>query len=395
MFSSAGVTEGKVVVSRFNTYDIDHAEQRFLPFLILVSEGSTCDHFIKIKIISTLLAMDNTRKKTVITFGEVMLRLSPPGYATLSQAHTLDLVYGGGEANVAIALAYMGVQAKHITRFPDTNVGRSATQYLRHHWIDTSEIIYGDKNLGIYFLEKGTIHRPSEVVYQRADSAFSKIQSNMIDWKRILEGADWFHWTGITPAISEGTAACCAEAIQVANDLNIPVSGDFHSRASLWGANRDQVKTLEPLMQGTDIAIASQHDIEKQLTTTKFEKDNFGACAKGLMTRYPRIKKVIDKDRISLSASHNRIKGKIWNGHELLESYEYDIQPIVDRVGTGDAFAAGLIYGLVNGNSDAESINIAAATCSIKHSVEGDANVVSVDTILNFVKGDTSGKIKR
>jgi 2-dehydro-3-deoxygluconokinase len=338
--------------------------------------------------------MDGAKKKTVVTLGEVMLRLSPPGYATLSQAHTLDLVYGGGEANVAIALAYMGVHAKHITRFPDTNVGRSATQYLRHHWIDTSEIIYGDKNLGIYFLEKGTIHRPSEVVYQRADSAFSKIQPDMIDWKRILAGADWFHWTGITPAISEVTAACCAEAIHVANDLNIPVSGDFHSRASLWNPTRDQVETLKPLMQGTDIAFTSQHDIEKQLSSN-IDTSTFESCAKALMAAYPRIKKVIDKDRISLSASHNRIKGKLWNGHELLESNEYDIQPIVDRVGTGDAFAAGLIYGLVNGNSDAESINIASATCSIKHSVEGDANVVSVDTILNLVKGDTSGKIKR
>ncbi len=337
--------------------------------------------------------MESLSKKKVVTFGEVMMRLSPPGVATFSQTQSMDITYGGGEANVSIALAYMGLQTSHVTRFPDNNLGRAATQFLRHHWIDTSHVIYGDHHLGLYFLEKGAIHRSSEIVYQRAGSSFSMIQPDMIDWEKILKGADWFHWTGITPAVSEGAAACCAQAIKTANKLGITVSGDIHSRSSLWNYGNDPREIMRSLINGTDVVIAGQYDMDKYAEGNSSEMD-FKVQATQFMKEFGRIKKVIDKDRTSVSGSHNKIKGKIWNGKQLLESAEYDITPIVDRVGTGDAFAAGLIYGLMN-YKDEEAIQFATAACALKHAVEGDANMVSQQAVVKLMQGDNSGKIQR
>lgn len=337
--------------------------------------------------------MESLSKKKVVTFGEVMMRLSPPGVATFSQTQSMDITYGGGEANVSIALAYMGLQASHVTRFPDNNLGRAATQFLRHHWIDTSHVIYGDHHLGLYFLEKGAIHRSSEIVYQRAGSSFSMIQPDMIDWEKILKGADWFHWTGITPAVSEGAAACCAQAIKTANKLGITVSGDIHSRSSLWNYGKDPREIMCSLIDGTDVVIAGQYDMDKYADGNSSEM-NFKEQATQFMKEFTRIKKVIDKDRISVSGSHNKIKGKLWNGKQLLESAEYDITPIVDRVGTGDAFAAGLIYGLMH-YKDEEAIQFATAACALKHAVEGDANMVSQQAVVKLMQGDNSGKIQR
>lgn len=338
--------------------------------------------------------MESLAKKKVVTFGEVMMRLSPPGVATFAQAQSADITYGGGEANVSVALAYMGLQACHVTRFPDNNLGKAATQFLRHHWVDTSYVIYGDHHLGLYFLEKGAIHRSSQIVYQREGSSFSKIQPDMVDWTEILKGADWFHWTGITPAVSQGAAACCAQAIKTANKLGVTVSGDIHSRSSLWNYGKDPRDIMRALIDGTDIVIASQFDMDKYADAVKSEKGSFIDQASQFMKEFGRIKKVIDKDRISVSGSHNRIKGKLWNGQQLFESEEYDITPIVDRVGTGDAFAAGLIYGMLH-HEDAEAIRFATAACTLKHSIEGDANLVSEKAVLKLLTGDLSGKIQR
>ena len=339
--------------------------------------------------------MENLRKKKVVTFGEVMMRLSPPGNATYSQATNFDFSFGGGEANVAISLAYFGIQACHVTQFPDTNLGRSATQFLRHHWIDTSHVHYGEGDMGLYFLEKGAVYRPSEIIYQRAHSAFTKIDDTAIDWKQILEGADWFHWTGITPAVSQSAANCCAAAIQAANDLGITVSGDIHSRNTLWQYGKTQREIMPTLIEGCDIVIASKYDIDKNCEGEAGENESFQEAAIRLMNQFPRIKKVVDKDRVSVSASHNRIKGKLWNATSIVESAEYDITHIVDRIGTGDAFAAGFIYGLMNFNDDVEALNFAAAACALKHSIEGDANLGSIDRVVNLMRGDKSGRIQR
>lgn len=332
--------------------------------------------------------------KKVVTFGEVMMRLSPPGFAKFSQANTLELAYGGGEANVAISLAYFGLSCKHVTRFPDNIIGRSATQFLRHHWIDTSEIIYGDGKMGKYFIEKGAVHRSSQVVYERDDSAFSTIPSKEINWERVLDGADWFHFTGITPGISESAAENCLRALDVANKYGISVSLDVHSRKNLWNYGVDQKKTILQLISGSDIVIASPYEIQETLGIGKVG-DSFETASSTLASSYPRVKKVIDKNRDTLSASHNRIQGLLWSEGAVLYSPTFDVTHIVDRVGTGDAFAAGLIYGFLNMGGDQEAIDFASAACALKHTVEGDANVVSVEDVSRLMNGNTSGRILR
>lgn len=334
------------------------------------------------------------KTKRVVTFGEVMMRLSPPGYAKFSQATSLDIDYGGGEANVAIALAYMGVDASHVTRLPDNLVGRSATQYLRQHWIDTNHILYGDSRMGLYFLEKGAVHRSSEVVYEREDSAFSKIKPEMLQWEEILKGADWFHWTGITPAVSQGAAESCLKAIQVANSMGVMVSGDIHSRKSLWKYGLSKQQIIPKLVAGTNVVIASTYDMYDIFGIGKPDSD-FETSSIAIQKKFPIIQKVVDKDREVLSASHNRIKGKMWNGKELLTTPFYDVTHIIDRVGTGDAYAGGLIYGLINQKEDKEALNYAAAACALKHTVEGDANMVSEGDVKGLVSGKGSGHIKR
>ena len=332
--------------------------------------------------------------KKVVTFGEVMMRFSPPGHAKFSQATTVELAFGGGEANVAISLAYFGLEAFHITRFPDNLLGRSATQYLRHHWLHTKYISYGEGRMGKYFLEKGAVHRPSVVVYERDDSAFSKIEAGMFDWKRILRNADWFHWTGITPGISQGAADECYTAIKTANEIGVPVSVDVHSRKNLWQYGKDKKEVMPGLVSGCDVVIASPFDMQENLGLVN-KSDDLATASKELKSAFPRIQKVVNKKREALSASHNRIKGFIWNGNETLVSPSLDVTHIVDRVGTGDAYAAGMIYGFLNLKDDQQAVNFAAAACALKHTVEGDANVISVEDVESLVKGNTSGGIKR
>ena len=323
-----------------------------------------------------------------------MMRLSPPGYAKFSQATALELAYGGGEANVAISLAYFGLKCTHVTRFPDNSLGRSATQYLRHHWVDTDEVIYGDGIMGKYFVEKGAVHRSSEVVYERDDSAFAKIAHKMINWDRVLDGADWFHFTGITPGISEGAAENCLKAIDVANKYQIPISLDVHSRKNLWNYGVEQKEMMLRLIGGCDILIASPYELGGVLGIGNVN-DPLESIAEKVADKFPRVRKIVDKKRDTLSASHNRIQGLLWNEDSVLYSPTFDVTHIVDRIGTGDAFASGLIYGLLNYENDQDAIDFASAACALKHTVEGDANVVSVDDVGRLMKGNTSGRILR
>jgi 2-dehydro-3-deoxygluconokinase len=331
--------------------------------------------------------------KKVITFGEVMMRLSPPGHSKFSQATSLELVYGGGEANVAISLAYLGMKAAHVTRFPDNALGKAATQFLRQHWLSTEHVIYGGNMLGKYFLEKGAVHRSSEVIYEREGSSFSLIEPSMIDWEDVLKDADWFHWTGITPAISEGAALCCLDAIKTANKLGIPVSGDINSRDNMWKYGKTMEEVMPELVQNCDIVITSSRGIREMFGLGE-EKDKFRATSKNLMDHFPKIKKVVGKTRNSLSASHQQIQGKMWNGTEYIKTEVLDITPVIDRVGTGDAFAAGLIYGLLH-YPDKEALEFASAACALKHTVPGDVNMVSLNNVLSLMDGDTSGSIIR
>lgn len=326
-----------------------------------------------------------------------MMRLSPPGFAKFSQATNLDLAYGGGEANVAISLAYMGMEAAHVTRFPDNLIGKAATQFLRHHWLDTSHIIYGDEHIGKYFLEKGAVHRSSQVVYEREGSAFARIQADMVDWEHVFQDADWFHWTGITPGISQGAADCCARAIEVANKLGVKVSADIHSRKNLWQYGKTAREVMPTLINGSDVVLAGAFDVQEyyDLDISEDKNERFKEAAQTLMQKHPRITHVFDKDREMVSASHNRIQGKLWNGHEFFKTSKLNVTHIVDRVGTGDAYAAGVIYGLLNYADDFEALKFATAACALKHTVEGDANMVSVDNVIALMDGNTTGKIIR
>ncbi|QVY64347.1 sugar kinase [Polaribacter sp. Q13] len=332
--------------------------------------------------------------KKLITFGEVMMRLSPPGYTMFSQATSFDLVYGGGEANVAISCGYLGMDAAHVTRFPDNALGKAATQFLRKHWLGTKNVIYGDNMLGIYFLEKGAVHRSSEVIYEREGSAFSLIQPHMVNWEEVLEGADWFHWTGITPAISEGAALCCLEAIKTANRMGVKVSGDINSRQNMWKYGKTMQEVMPELVKNTDIVLSSNRGIYEIFGLGELG-GGFSASAKLLMEKYPRIEKVIGKTRKSISASHQEIQGKMWNGKEFIKADKLDITHVIDRVGTGDAFASGIIYGLLHYDNDMDALNFATAACALKHTVLGDVNMVSVENVTSLMGGNTSGKIKR
>jgi 2-dehydro-3-deoxygluconokinase len=332
--------------------------------------------------------------KKVVTFGEVMMRLSSPGYSKFPQANMLELAYGGGEANVSISLAYFGYNCIHVTRFPDNLLGKSATQYLRHHWIDTSEIAYGDEKIGLYFMEKGAVHRSSEVVYDRSNSAFANLTPDIFDWESILKDADWFHFTGITPGISECAAKACLDAIEVANESNVTVSFDVHSRKNLWNYPVDQRDLLLRMIARCDVVISSQHEIVNTLGIGSRE-DTFEQAAEQLTDRCDRLKMVVDKKRETLSASHNRIQGFLWSHGRVFSSPTFDVTHIVDRVGTGDAFAAGLIYGLLSYKNTQSAIDFAAAACALKHTVEGDANVVSDKEVVALMEGNNLGEIKR
>lgn len=331
--------------------------------------------------------------KKVITFGEVMMRLSPPGYEKFSQASSFELVYGGGEANVAISCAYLGMKAAHVTRFPDNALGKAATQFLRKHWLSSEHVIYGDDMMGKYFLEKGAVHRPSEVIYEREGSAFSLIEPSMVNWEEVLQGADWFHWTGITPAISEGAAKCCLDAIKTANKLGINVSGDINSRNNMWKYGKTMQEVIPDLVKNCDVVITSSHGIREMFGLGKPE-DGFKDLAKQLISAFPNINKVVKKTRRTISASHHQIQGKMWNGQKYIKTDTLNITHIIDRVGTGDAFAAGLIYGLLH-YEDKEAIDFASAACALKHTVPGDVNMVSLDNVISLMEGNTSGAIRR
>lgn len=321
----------------------------------------------------------------------------PPGYALFSQTDSLELTFGGGEANTAISLAYFGLKASHVTRFPDNAIGKAGAQFLRRHWLDTEDIVYGGQEMGIYFLEMGAVHRSSNIVYDRSHSAFAKVEPGMFNWEKILEGADWFHFTGITPALSQGAANACLEAAKAAKKSGITVSMDLGYRSNLWTYGKTPQQILPGLVAECDVIIASKSDI-----LDVFKGDgrgnseyNFSTACNMLMEKFPHVKKVAHKKRKSVNASYNKISGKMWNGSKMLKTKKLEITFIVDRVGTGDAFAAGLIYGLMHFNDDLEALNFATAACALKHTVVGDANMVAVEDVKQLAEGDTSGKINR
>lgn len=345
--------------------------------------------------------------KRIITFGEIMLRLSTPGYLRFSQARQFDATFGGGEANVAVSLANYGMDVQFVTRFPDNDIARCCIRDLHSYGVGTDYCIFGGERLGIYFLETGAVARPSKVVYDRANSAISTIETGMIDWDRVFEGADWFHWTGITPAISQGAADVCLEAIKVANRRGITVSCDLNYRKNLWKYGKKVSEVMPTLVEGCDIILGNEEDAEKVFGIKPegfdatsaggaIDQKRFQSVGEQLMARFPRARKVIITLRGSINANHNTWGGVLWDGKTLWQSPRYDITHIVDRVGGGDSFMGGLIYGLLNyeGN-DQKALNFAVAASCLKHTIFGDFNQVTVAEVENLMKGDGSGRVSR
>lgn len=345
--------------------------------------------------------------KKVVTFGEIMLRLATPGFQRFAQAKELTATFGGGEANVAVSLANYGIDAQFVSRLPKNDIADSCVKELHKYGVKTDYVAYGGDRLGIYFLETGAVARASKVVYDRAHSAIAEIKPGMIDWDEALKGADWFHWTGITPALSQGAADACLEAIKAANRLGITVSTDLNFRKNLWKYGKTAAEVMPELVAGCDVILGNEEDAEKvfgikpegfDVTATSGHVDaaEFQSVCTQMMTKFPRAKKVIITLRGSINANHNTWAGVLWNGSTLFQSPSYDITHIVDRVGGGDSFMGGLIYGLLTyEGDDQKALNFAVAASCLKHTIYGDFNLVTVSEVENLMKGDGSGRVSR
>jgi 2-dehydro-3-deoxygluconokinase len=343
--------------------------------------------------------------KKIVTFGEIMLRLSPPGYQRFSQARSFDVIYGGGEANVAASLANYGLPVDFVTRIPENDIGEACINYLRQYGVGVDKIVRGGERLGIYFLEMGSMQRGSKVVYDRAHSAISTVEPGMIDWQDVFVDADWFHWTGITPAISAGTAAACLEAVQTAKELGLTVSCDLNYRKKLWKWGKSPSEIMPKLVEYTDVAIGNEEDADKvfgikapesDVTAGKVEADQYLYVCEKLNERFPNLKTIAITLRGSVSASHNTWSAVLWRAGDFYTGPFYDITHIVDRVGGGDSFMGGLIYGLrTYGEDYQKALDFAVSASCLKHSIFGDFNLVTVDEVEKLMSGDASGRVSR
>ena len=345
--------------------------------------------------------------KKIVTFGEIMLRLATPDFLRFSQAKELVATFGGGEANVAVSLAHFGLDTEFVTRLPKNDLAESCLMNLRSHRVGVDRIIRGGDRLGIYFLETGAVARASKVIYDRANSSIATIEKGMIDWKEVFKDAQWFHWTGITPAISQGAADVCLEAIRTANEMGITVSCDLNYRKNLWKYGKKAAETMPVLVEGCDIILGNEEDCEKvfgikpegfDVTATGGEVDaaEFESVCTQMMKKFPRCQKMIVTLRGAINANHNTWGGVLYSDGTLKQSQRYDITHIVDRVGGGDSFMGGLVYGLITyPGDDRKALDFAVAASCLKHTIYGDFNMVTVAEVETLMKGDGSGRVSR
>jgi 2-dehydro-3-deoxygluconokinase len=345
--------------------------------------------------------------KKVVTFGEIMLRLATPDYQRFIQSTNLNATFGGGEANVAVSLANYGIPTDFVTRLPENDIANWCISDLRKYNVGTANIVRGGDRVGIYFLETGAIARASKVVYDRANSAIADIKPGMVNWREVFKEAQWFHWTGITPALSQGAADACLEAIKVANELGITVSTDLNYRKNLWKYGKTASEVMPALVEGCDIILGNEEDAEKvfgikpanfDAAGTKGEVNaaEFESVCQQMMQKFPRAKKVIITLRGSINANHNTWGGCLYANGKLYQSKRYDLTHIVDRVGGGDSFMGGLVYGLISyPTDDQRALDFAVAASALKHTVYGDFNLVSVSEVEQLIKGDGSGRVSR
>lgn len=337
----------------------------------------------------------------IVTLGEIMLRLSTPGHSRFVQSDSFDVVYGGGEANVAVSCANYGHEAYFVTKLPKHEIGQAAVNALRRFGVHTDYITRGGDRVGIYYLESGSAMRPSKVIYDRAHSSIAEADASDFDFDAIMEGADWFHWSGITPAISDKAAILTRLACEAAKRHGVTVSVDLNFRKKLWTSEKAQ-SVMRPLMQYVDVCIGNEEDaelclgfkpdanVEVGLTDAEGYKGIFRKMAEEFNFKY-----VISTLRESYSASHNGWKGMIYDGKDFYVSRHYDIAPIVDRVGGGDSFSGGIIHGLLTKGTQAEALEFAVAASALKHTIPGDFNMVSAGEVEALAGGDASGRVQR
>lgn len=341
----------------------------------------------------------------VVTFGEVMLRLSSPSHDRLSQADHFNVDFGGAEANVAVSLSNFQIDTLFLTRLPDNELGNIALSVLRKYDVDVRQILRGGRRLGIYFLEKGAMNRPSKVIYDRESSSFAEIQPEMIDWENIFKGADWFHWSGITPAVSDSAAKTCLEGIKSANRLRIPVSCDLNYRTNLWKYGKNPGEVMSELLEGCDVILSNEDDLRLFFGITPENIDSQDdelneihliSTAKQLKKKFRRVKTVAFSYRRSINADINLWSGFMFDGKALYKSPTYELTDIIDRVGSGDSFMSGLIYGFLKYPGKNQMIlDFATASSCLKHSISGDFNLVTVDEVLQLMNGNGTGRIIR
>jgi len=341
----------------------------------------------------------------VVTFGEIMMRLSPPGHLRFRQARSFDVIYGGGEANVAVSLANYGIPVDYVTRLPKNDIGEACMRFVREQGVGVDKIVWGGDRLGIYFLEMGAVSRSSKVIYDRADSALATIQPGMVDWEKVFSDAHWFHWTGITPAISKGAAEVCLEAVQLARQMGLTVSCDLNYRSKLWKWGKTPGEVMPDLVQHCDIAIGNEEDAARvfgihapdtDVTSGTLDAGKYRFVCEELVRRFPSLKTVAITLRGSISASHNTWSAVLWDAGKVYVAPTFDITHIVDRVGGGDSFMGGLIYGLLTYGDDRQSaLNFATAASCLKHTVFGDFNMVTIAEVTKLMGGDVSGRVSR
>ncbi|HEY0997552.1 MAG TPA: sugar kinase [Gemmatimonadaceae bacterium] len=339
----------------------------------------------------------------VVTFGEVMLRLKSPEFERLFQSPVLEATFGGAEANVAVSLVNYGLAATFVSAIPKNNVGDACIGELRRFGVDTSAIRRAGDRLGIYFLETGANQRPSKVTYDRAGSSIAAIQPGEVDWAAVFRGADWFHVSGVTPAISASAAATALEAAKAARAAGVTVSCDYNYRKNLWQYGKTAPEVMRELVQHVDVGIANEEDCQKALGITAdvdvqggaLDEAKYRRLAEKVLAEFPNLKKQVITLRESRSADTNGWSACLFDGTSFRRSRQYEITDIVDRVGAGDSFAGGLIYGLLALKDDQQALEFATAASCLKHSIPGDFNRVTVSEVLSLVGGDASGRVQR
>ncbi|MBQ3781457.1 MAG: sugar kinase [Bacteroidaceae bacterium] len=337
----------------------------------------------------------------VITMGELMLRLSPEGNNRFVQVDKLNVIPGGGEANVAISLANYGHEAYFVSKLPKHEIGQMAVNGMRKFGVNTDFIVRGGNRVGLYYAETGASMRPSKVIYDRANSAIAEASPEDFDFDAIFEGADWFHWSGITPAISDASAECLRQACIAAKRHGVTVSCDLNFRKKLWTSEK-AISIMRPLMQYVDVCIGNEEDAElclgfkpdADVEGGKTDAAGYEGIFRQMMQEFG-FKYVVSTLRESFSASHNGWKALIYDGKEFYQSRRYDIQPIIDRVGGGDSFSGGLIHGLLTKATQGEALEFAVAASALKHTIPGDFNLVSEEEVESLAHGNASGRVQR